>query len=363
MQCPQCDKGEIDAGKCTACGCRFPAQDMTVEMKGDFSYTSTLEKCADSENDDDPDTGSVSEKTQNPPAAVEVVHNEETKEPRAGEAIPSWKIELSKRLHEIKQKRQNGSPGGGDEKEPTRSAPVSPIPPVPISRVIPTARNVEISSMQHSALKPLPPLPRQKPLEPLVQLRLDTKESADAGEPRRIQNLIDNVMLRQTEGKGSPEKFDLSVQSLRGLPEAVPETVMDKEGKLILLSRTLSGLVDLICVVLCTVIFILSADFFSGILFLDSVSLVYFSALFLLVYFVYSLFFLSTSYQTLGMMITDLRVVGTGERPPSFISLLGRCGGYLVSLFGLGLGLGWSLLNRENQCLHDRLSGTRVVRA
>ena len=38
-----------------------------------------------------------------------------------------------------------------------------------------------------------------------------------------------------------------------------------REGKLILLSRTLSGLVDLLIVVLCTGVFIIAADYFSGI--------------------------------------------------------------------------------------------------
>ena len=86
------------------------------------------------------------------------------------------------------------------------------------------------------------------------------------------------------------------------------------------------------------------------------------AALFLLIYFLYSIFFLASSNQTLGMMITDLRVVGSDERRPLMRQLVGRCFGFLLSFFGLGIGLLWSLFNRESLCFHDRISHTRVIR-
>jgi len=129
-----------------------------------------------------------------------------------------------------------------------------------------------------------------------------------------------------------------------------------------LLSRTLSGLIDLIVVVLCTGGFILAADHFAGIVILDSISLFDYSALFLMTYILYSIFFLAACGQTIGMMITDLRVVGSGRKRPSVSRLLGRCLGYLLSLLVLGIGLLWSLFDRESLCFHDRVSLTRVVR-
>ena len=87
-----------------------------------------------------------------------------------------------------------------------------------------------------------------------------------------------------------------------------------------------------------------------------------FSGLFLLVYFFYSIFFLAASNQTLGMMITDLRVVGSDEGRPLIRQLVGRCFGYLISLMGLGIGLLWSLFDRESLCFHDRVSHTHIIR-
>jgi uncharacterized RDD family membrane protein YckC len=91
-------------------------------------------------------------------------------------------------------------------------------------------------------------------------------------------------------------------------------------------------------------------------------SLILFSVLFLLNFFLYSLFFLSSSNQTIGMMITDLRVIGRGERRPTLGQLLRLCCGYLVSLFGLGIGLLSGLFDRGNLCFHDHISGTYVAR-
>ena len=140
------------------------------------------------------------------------------------------------------------------------------------------------------------------------------------------------------------------------------ELPSDDEGKLILLSRTLSGLVDLIIVLLCSGVCIIAADFFSGIIALDTVSYLIYSVLFLLTYFFYSIFFLAASSQTIGMMITDLRVVDADGGRPSISQLLRRGFGHLASLLVLGLGLLWSLFDRESQCFHDRISDTRVIR-
>ena len=110
-------------------------------------------------------------------------------------------------------------------------------------------------------------------------------------------------------------------------------------------------------------IFVIAADHFGGIIVLDTVSLVDFVALFLLTYFVYSIFFLTASSQTIGMMITDLRVIGVGRKRPSMQQLIKRCFWYLISLLVCGIGLLCGLFDRNNLCLHDRLSGTHVIRS
>ncbi len=182
-----------------------------------------------------------------------------------------------------------------------------------------------------------------------------TKAAAKMKDPQEIQKLIDGVVSRQSVRSVDPVS---PIESLRAALSPQPQD----EGKLILLSRTLSGLIDLILIVLCVGIFIISADASAGILVMDSISLIGYAALFLLTYFVYSIFFLASTNQTIGMMITDLRVVGWNQSRPLIGQLFYRCCGYLVSLFGVGIGLLWSLLDRNSLCFHDRISRTKVIR-
>ena len=158
-------------------------------------------------------------------------------------------------------------------------------------------------------------------------------ESIPLSNPAEIENLIDSVMAReaiQTQASELPEK------------SIAPEEVTDEGSpeKLILLSRTLSGLVDLIIVFLCGSAFILVTDMVSGITVFDSRSLLHYSLLVVAIFLVYSLFFLGTANQTIGMMITNLRVVGKVWESSHFCPTVDpMLAVYLVSLLGLGVGL------------------------
>jgi len=134
------------------------------------------------------------------------------------------------------------------------------------------------------------------------------------------------------------------------------------EGRLIFLSRTLSGLVDLFLIALFTVIFLGMADYFTNAPILNSVSVISFTTLFLMIYFLYSIFFIGTNSQTIGMIMTDLRVVSMNENTLSMSQVVRRNATFLVSLFGLGIGLLAGVFSRKCLCLHDRLSKTSVVR-
>ncbi len=65
--------------------------------------------------------------------------------------------------------------------------------------------------------------------------------------------------------------------------------------------------------------------------------------------------------QTLGKMFLGLRVVRAdgGEVTPGLAFL--RFAGYSLSLLPLGLGIFWSLIDREKCAWHDHLAATRVV--
>jgi uncharacterized RDD family membrane protein YckC len=100
----------------------------------------------------------------------------------------------------------------------------------------------------------------------------------------------------------------------------------------------------------------------AGITVFDSRSAFHYSLLLVGIFLVYSLFFLGTANQTIGMMITNLRVVGKIGNRPTFSRLVIRCIAYLVSLLGLGLGLILGFFDSDSNCLQDKLSQTHVVR-
>ena len=141
----------------------------------------------------------------------------------------------------------------------------------------------------------------------------------------------------------------------------VEKNAPDHEGRLIFLSRTLSGLIDLFLVSLLSVVFLGLADYFTNAPILSSINLINFTALFLMIYFPYSIFFLTTNSQTIGMITTDLRIVGMKENRTTMSQVIRRSISFLVSLFSL-VGLLIGFFNPKCLCLHDYLSGTRVIR-
>jgi uncharacterized RDD family membrane protein YckC len=266
--------------------------------------------------------------------------------------VPPWRQQLSQRLHEIKQKRESMT-----VVQPERK----PVPAAASQMKTSDSMNSLQERLKRVPVRkpqvPVVPLPRQKKLEPLPEAPPKPADPppSNPADAQEIRNLIDSAVLRKVSPSASPKE---PVQIVANEPAAIPE----HEGKLILLSRTLSGLVDLIVVVLCTGVLIIAADHFSGIIALDYLSVILFFAVFLMVFFLYSLFFLSATNQTIGMMITDLRVVGAEENRPSIRQLIGRCCAYLVSFLCAGIGLLLGLFDRESLCFHDRISGTRVER-
>src|SRR5690606_35106686 len=66
--------------------------------------------------------------------------------------------------------------------------------------------------------------------------------------------------------------------------------------------------------------------------------------------------------QTLGMKPWRLRVVGADGRPATVRRLWLRYAVATLSLAGAGLGLLWSLVDRERRGLHDVVAGTLLVR-
>lgn len=353
MFCPKCGKGEVnDSGICPECG--FAVASGPPE----------LEDARQSEGDS---------------GHVGLIPMDYTGPSDAREAeLPAWRQELSRRLQEIKRKRETGDhPSGLSEDLPPLPIPkertqAEPPPqtesqasaPEPPRRRPSRPRPVPAVTLTQAESKPSPepdvqpPAARSEPspgetvnpeppAEPLVR-------PASAASPKQanIQDLIDSIMTRKSAPPDAePQK-------------APPATVQEHpgEGKLILLSRTLSGLVDLLIVLLCAGAFILAADFISGIEVLDDISLFHYAQLLLAIFLLYSIFMLGTANQTMGMMVTDLKVVRARGERPSIGQVIARTVAFVISLLALGLGLIWAVFDRKSLCLHDRISGTEVVR-
>jgi uncharacterized RDD family membrane protein YckC len=66
--------------------------------------------------------------------------------------------------------------------------------------------------------------------------------------------------------------------------------------------------------------------------------------------------------QTIGMMLTDLRMMGASTNRPGIVQILVRCCAFLIGLAAFGIGLLWGCFDGQARCLHDLLSQTRVVR-
>ncbi len=76
--------------------------------------------------------------------------------------------------------------------------------------------------------------------------------------------------------------------------------------------------------------------------------------------------FWSHGGQTLGMRAWRLRLIVDNDATPADAvntqQALRRFAAGFLSLLPAGLGFWWALVDRQNLCWHDRLSGTRLIR-
>jgi len=372
MNCPKCQNLELEnGGPCPVCGYR-PVSEPGRADEAEGTSGTLVEQAAANDT------------------VVEV-------------ELPEWRQELSRRLQEIKSKRESTeakAPVAGeaaDFSEP--SLPAAPVEPQPFPRRAAPRRSRPSPDFQQrkepiqevlpaTSLSPVLPIPSP---EPGIQQSAAAVASAGdllihrpvrESQDRDIQKLIDSIRTSQSAveqkrqpapeakpriepkdpGEKRPEPVPLSKTTTEvPIPQVlVPEA---DEDKLILLTRTLAGLVDLIIVVVSAGLMVIAVDILEGIDVFDTTSKVYYSLLFLTTYFLYSLFFLGTANQTIGMMLTDLRLVSTSSGRLGVSQVLLRCSAFLLGLAVLGIGLLWGCFDSRAYCLHDRLSHSRVMKA
>jgi uncharacterized RDD family membrane protein YckC len=77
---------------------------------------------------------------------------------------------------------------------------------------------------------------------------------------------------------------------------------------------------------------------------------------------VYASYFTGTTGQTLGKMVTGLRVLHASSRPPGYLRAFLRAGAGALGILSVGLGQLPMMFDPARRALHDRLFGTRVVK-
>lgn len=137
----------------------------------------------------------------------------------------------------------------------------------------------------------------------------------------------------------------------------------EEVSKEIIVSRLLSGTIDMVIAVITAAGFMeiiawkLSLNFFEvGVLKWIGILAVFF-------YVLNCLYFLTLIRRTPGMLVTDLKLhPGKGRNTMSFLTVLVRTLAFFPSALCV-TGLVWSLFDHQARCLHDIISGTRVVSA
>ena len=149
-----------------------------------------------------------------------------------------------------------------------------------------------------------------------------------------------------------PVKPDKIVEEIR--PQEIP---VSRE---ILFSRLLAGIVDILIPVLLGALFTFTASQILQFNFFSTNS-IWFGASFATgFYFLNSLFFLVLTGQTPGMYLTYLQLVGEKSEEVATFSLLVRTTCFLPVAVTI-LGLVAAIFDPWHRCLHDRISGTRVI--
>lgn len=203
----------------------------------------------------------------------------------------------------------------------------------------------------------------------------EKRESKRKVSRRTRQSTFEKPLIRmppRSNLRSSPRQGALHLEPLpsqKGLEEDKTDVAASQEEQVsreILFSRFLSGIIDLCLPILTGFAFVFSASWILGFDFFMADSLEWAALISVFLFFLTSLFFLTTSQQTPGMYLTQLRIIRDGvetEMDPEDIrlsSILIRVLFFLPVVLS-GIGLVWGIFDPLRRCGHDFLSGTRVI--
>ena len=268
---------------------------------------------------------------------------------RDASSPPEWRVEIKKRVAEAKERKRKPDRGADQP---------NLVEPVPASTA-PAPAPARIPDPKRSAVDP----------QPIAKSADDVPRSLRAFQAAAIQNLDPERRAGSLRLHPSQRELAVPLSARTPAPAAAPSVPLPEPvqeswvaSKSILLTRTLSGLIDLLAIAGCTGLFLIvsihlgNVEAFS----LAFVPVVSAAAMFFYVY--YSFCFLALCRQTAGMMLTGLKLVDEQGGTLGFGQLALSTGFFLISWGALCVGLFWGLWDRQARCMHDIVSRTRVVR-
>jgi uncharacterized RDD family membrane protein YckC len=135
----------------------------------------------------------------------------------------------------------------------------------------------------------------------------------------------------------------------------------EEVSKEIIVSRLLSATVDMVIAVIIAAGFMEIAAWKLSLNFFELGVLKWIGLLAVIFYTLNCLYFLTLTQRTPGMLLTDLKLVpGKGRKNLTFLPVLIRTLAFFPSALCV-TGLVWSFFDYQARCLHDIVSGTRII--
>ncbi len=173
----------------------------------------------------------------------------------------------------------------------------------------------------------------------------------------KVVNIEEFRMDSSAEGVFVPLKDD----SPLGNEDAYEPAEDEEVSKEIIVSRLLSGTIDMLIAVIIAAGFMEIAAWKLSLNFFEVGVLKWIGILAVLFYILNCLYFLTLAQRTPGMLLTELKLSpGKGRTSLSFMAILIRTLAFFPSALCV-TGLVWSFFDYQARCLHDIVSGTRVI--
>jgi len=221
------------------------------------------------------------------------------------------------------------------------------------------------------------PLPETPPT--LFKYKLDRALKSSTADNRRSasptnkkdQTVFEEPLVRRKPVRPQPQPPGQKTLSLKPVPlvserrDEIEETEVFEEDRRrisreVLFSRFLSGIVDIFLPAFLGLAFTVVASLLLGFDLFAPASMKWIGLLAVSFFFFNSLFFLLSSGQTLGMVMTDLRLVSEEEGTSiSVTAVVLRVLFFIPSVVTV-IGLAWAIFDPLCRCLHDLFSRTRI---